>query len=72
VRQDLFPHAFGELARVHVGNARLGRDRKSGRDWQPNAGHLSQVAAFAAQEVTHCRVTLFERIYPLLCHSSLS
>ncbi len=71
-RQDLFPHPFGELARVHVLDACLGGDGEAGRDGQADPGHLGQVAPLATQQVTHGGVTFFERIDPLMCHSDLS
>ena len=52
--QLLIPHPFGELlARGQVGVAGLGGDGEAGRDRQPDARHLDQVRALAAEQAAH-------------------
>ncbi len=63
----LLPHAVGELlARGVVGVTGLGRDREPGRHRQPGPRHLGDARAFAAEQVAHVLVALFEEVDPFL------
>src|SRR5690606_32684261 len=55
---DLAVHPPGPAAVVHDVLARLGRDREAGRDGQPDAAHLGEVGAFAAEERLHRAVAV--------------
>ena len=48
--------------------AGFGRDGETLGHRQTNVGHLGQVGALAAQQVSHVRVAFAEQIYILVCH----
>ena len=48
--------------------ASLGRNREALRHRKTDLGHLGQVCALAAEELTHIRIALAEQINPFLCH----
>ena len=47
---DLRPQLHGDLAHLHRRAAGVGRDRESGRDRDPERGHLGEVDPLAAEE----------------------
>ena len=66
---DLLGHPVGLLlAGLHVGHARLGRDREARRHavGAEHAGHLRHVGALAAEQVAHVLRALGEVVDPLL------
>ena len=48
--------------------ARLGRDRETLGNGKTDVGHLRQVRALTAEEVTHVLVAFREEVHVLLCH----
>src|SRR5207248_9324494 len=48
---------IGFVVRIEIGADR-GRNRKSGRHWQTEIGHLSQVGTLAAEQIAQARFAL--------------
>src|SRR5665648_655045 len=67
----LLVDALGVIAVGREVVADLGGDREAGRHRQPDAGHLGEVGALAAEQVLHALVALVEPVDPLARHQSL-